>query len=467
VVRVQHAAIQWLRKTPVPLAQTARWLLFIEQYDFEVQHRKGKKHGNADALSRRPHVCKQCKKIVPAEVRGDEDELIDDPEEGVETCPRVRVVTQTEASTFPEMQTVCSMEELAELQAQDPELAPIVQLRLQQSDQPTFDTVRAESAETKFCWSQWFRLVVRDGVVFRVIFDRHGRPCGQQLLAPKFLRNELIEMVRVGLTSCHVGVGKTIFQVGRRAWWKRWKADVRRFYQRCSRCSRYFRGKLPRQGALQPPRVGSVMKRISIDLTGPHTRSKRGNVYICTVIDVFSKWLEVFPIRNKEALPESVRDRMRESYDIARENLQVAANRNKRYYDMLVKQRSFVVGDSVYYYNSRRFQGRSDKWSRKYTGPFVVEKVLLPVTYLLRRSPRCRPFVTHVDKLRRCLEAEPEVAPPTAAGDPVVPPNPPSPGRENAPTTVVYSQEPCSSDEEREARPKRSARAPQRLIEQC
>ena len=36
-VRVDHAAIQWLRKTPVPLAQTARWLLFIEK------HRKGEK----------------------------------------------------------------------------------------------------------------------------------------------------------------------------------------------------------------------------------------------------------------------------------------------------------------------------------------------------------------------------------------------------------------------------------------
>jgi len=200
------------------------------------------------------------------------------------------------------MQTVRSMEELAELQAQDPELAPIVRIRRQQTEQPTFDAVRAESTETKFYWSQWSRLVVRDGVLFRVIFDRQGRPCGQQLLVPKVLRNELVEMVHAGLTGCHVGVGKTIFQVGRRAWWKGWKADVRRFYQRCPRCSRYFRGKLPRQGALQPTRVGSVMERLSIDLTGPHPRSRRGNVYICTVIDVFSKWLEIFPIRNKEAL---------------------------------------------------------------------------------------------------------------------------------------------------------------------
>jgi len=36
------------------MPQLARWLTLIEQYDYEVQHREGKKHGNADGLSRRP-----------------------------------------------------------------------------------------------------------------------------------------------------------------------------------------------------------------------------------------------------------------------------------------------------------------------------------------------------------------------------------------------------------------------------
>ena len=155
VVRTDHSAIQWLRKTSVPLAQTARWLLFFEQYDFEVQHRSGKKHGNADALSRKPHVCKQCEKIVSAEVRDAEFEPVDNnPEDGAETFQKVRVFSQTETPPFPDMQVVRSMKELAELQAQNPELAPIVRLRLQQSDQPSFDVVRIESAETKFYWSQ-------------------------------------------------------------------------------------------------------------------------------------------------------------------------------------------------------------------------------------------------------------------------------------------------------------------------
>jgi len=32
----------------------------MEAYDFEIQHRPGTKHGNADALSRRPCPVKSC-----------------------------------------------------------------------------------------------------------------------------------------------------------------------------------------------------------------------------------------------------------------------------------------------------------------------------------------------------------------------------------------------------------------------
>jgi len=34
------------------MPQLARWLTFIEEFDYEVVHRKGKKHSNADGLSR-------------------------------------------------------------------------------------------------------------------------------------------------------------------------------------------------------------------------------------------------------------------------------------------------------------------------------------------------------------------------------------------------------------------------------
>jgi len=36
------------------MAQLAQWLVFIEQFDFDVLHRTGVRYGNADGLSRKP-----------------------------------------------------------------------------------------------------------------------------------------------------------------------------------------------------------------------------------------------------------------------------------------------------------------------------------------------------------------------------------------------------------------------------
>jgi len=53
-VRTDHAALQWLRNIPEPVGQQARWLGAMEEYEFSIVHRPGTKHGNADAMSRRP-----------------------------------------------------------------------------------------------------------------------------------------------------------------------------------------------------------------------------------------------------------------------------------------------------------------------------------------------------------------------------------------------------------------------------
>ncbi|KRZ69886.1 hypothetical protein T08_397, partial [Trichinella sp. T8] len=50
--------LKWLRNFREPEGQVARWLEKLAEFDFEVVHRPGKKHQNADALSRR--ACRQC-----------------------------------------------------------------------------------------------------------------------------------------------------------------------------------------------------------------------------------------------------------------------------------------------------------------------------------------------------------------------------------------------------------------------
>jgi hypothetical protein len=53
-VRSDHGALRWLLDYKITEGQIARWLQLVGTYDFEIEHRAGRIHNNADALSRRP-----------------------------------------------------------------------------------------------------------------------------------------------------------------------------------------------------------------------------------------------------------------------------------------------------------------------------------------------------------------------------------------------------------------------------
>uniref|UniRef100_A0A5S6QK60 RNA-directed DNA polymerase n=1 Tax=Trichuris muris TaxID=70415 RepID=A0A5S6QK60_TRIMR len=57
-LRTDHGSLQWLRDFKNPDGQWARWQQKLQQYDFDIEHRAGSRHANADTLSRIP--CKQC-----------------------------------------------------------------------------------------------------------------------------------------------------------------------------------------------------------------------------------------------------------------------------------------------------------------------------------------------------------------------------------------------------------------------
>src|SRR6218665_1389775 len=123
----------------------------------------------------------------------------------------------------------------------------------------------------------------------------------EQVLVPKALREEFLRLAQTGITGGHLGVRRTRWQVRRRGYWVGWSGDVRRFCQRCHACNRYHRGRPPRQGPLQPLPCGEPWERLSIDITGPYPRSSRGHVFILTVMDNFTKFVEAIPIANQEA----------------------------------------------------------------------------------------------------------------------------------------------------------------------
>ena len=58
-LRTDHSSLKWLQTFKEPEGQMARWLETLQEYQFDIVHRAGVKHLNADALSRIP-PCTQC-----------------------------------------------------------------------------------------------------------------------------------------------------------------------------------------------------------------------------------------------------------------------------------------------------------------------------------------------------------------------------------------------------------------------
>ena len=276
MIRMDHSALQSLRKTAEPIGQLARWQTFIEQFSFVIKHRPGTQHSNADVLSRRP--------VVESEHSSEVQRL--------HTANSLRAEENGPNSAG---------ESMANLQDRDPDIGPILRLRQRQISQPRPEEVLPESEATEVLWGQWHSLVLRDGVLYRRIMIKDGRPSVLQLIVPAEKRTEFIRYCHEGMTGGHRAFRSTLQQVRRRVFWLGWRKDVRRFCRQRQSCSRYHRGRLPSSGPLQPMVTGSIMERCHVDITGPHPQTPRGLRYILTCVDSFSKLAEAFPLPNREA----------------------------------------------------------------------------------------------------------------------------------------------------------------------
>jgi len=99
-----------------------------------------------------------------------------------------------------------------------------------------------------------------------------------------------------------MGVKKTQTKVANRAYWVGCTRDVRNFCRRCDICAKYHRGTVKKQDELQNMCVGAPWERDAIDVTGPHPQSSKGNKFMVTMLDHFTKYAFAFPIRTHDVL---------------------------------------------------------------------------------------------------------------------------------------------------------------------
>jgi len=185
-------------------------------------------------------------------------------------------------------------------QRNNPDIKVIVSLLKQITDKPAWKDVELQFADVKSLYTEWPRLAFRSGLLCRQWTELTGRIVWKIML-PRPHRAEFVKIVHSGMTGGHLGRYKTEVQVRQRAYWPGWKRQVETELKRWQQCAQHHRGCGPKQTPLTPFCSGYPWEMISIDITGPHPKSARGNEYMITVVDVFSKWAEAFPVRNHTA----------------------------------------------------------------------------------------------------------------------------------------------------------------------
>ena len=182
ILRTDQHSLKWLKTFKRLEGILARWVETLAEFDIEIEHRPGRLHSNVHGMSR--PFCKQCEGKTFKTPWVDELERADELTEplGVKTL-----------SLLPEI----SDAEMAELEAEDPDLGPVVEWLLE-GENPPPDLVRLD---TRNLWAQVPAVHLLGNILVRT--TNNGQDV--QLVLPHSIRRQLFDLTHAGNLAAHLG----------------------------------------------------------------------------------------------------------------------------------------------------------------------------------------------------------------------------------------------------------------------
>ena len=125
-------------------------------------------------------------------------------------------------------------------------------------------------------------------------FMKYGSPL---LILPINFRQRVITATH---NLAHYGQKKTIQAIKKLYWWRGMSAEITHHVVTCEQCQANKKARVPTRIYRKFPQT-SHFKTVHLDMVGPLPVSGKGNVYLLTIMDRFSRWLEAVPCRNKSS----------------------------------------------------------------------------------------------------------------------------------------------------------------------
>ena len=275
LLRTDHGSLVWLRNFHEPEGQLARWLERLQEFDFEIVHRRGKRHTNADALSR-----------LPCQQYGRDNH----------NSPASAVVA---TATLQPPQDITT-EGIRDAQLADVVLGPLLRGK-ESATKPRIEQLGGVSHSSRRLLQLWNQLTVCDGVLCRQFEAPDGSSSVAQIVVPGALREEVLSDLHEGALGGHLSVDKTLGRLKERFYWPGHHNDVRDWCQKCGSCVSRKSPAPKAQAPLQSIKTGYPLQLVAMDIVGPFPESPAGNIYILVVADYFTRWTEAYAIPDQEA----------------------------------------------------------------------------------------------------------------------------------------------------------------------
>jgi len=244
ILRTDHRSLTWLMSWKDPSSsQYFSWIEEIMQFDFEIQHRPGKLHSNADALSRLAE-CGQCK------IKHNNPKP-----------KRARIITSR--NDFEDLKKYIRGE-VSLTQIQENIYRPYIQYIAEKNGTLFFN---------------------KAGVNCLVIDDR----CGYTLAS------------KMHSSLAHVGFSKLYNSLRNHYFWPSMKNHISSVVSSCKFClQRKDGGQFNHEKKSLESEY--TFQKIYADITGPLPITKNGYRYILAIIDGFSKWTSLIPLKSLSSI---------------------------------------------------------------------------------------------------------------------------------------------------------------------
>lgn len=222
-IRTDHGSLRWLFNFKNLEGQIAPWIETLASYEFEIEQRPGRLHGNADALSRRPCIENECTYCAKAETKYL-------PEQLTQKCSVVETRNSSpKMSSEPDKGQVQTIDfDIGKMQCEDPDLKNVIKW-VQEGTQPNWGDISHLSEACTFYWVRFEYLEYRDNILYDVYDDWEKKYC---TVIPRVLVGKVLTLLHNNVTVAHLGI-KTLSKGRERYFWYKMRADTRHWCVTC------------------------------------------------------------------------------------------------------------------------------------------------------------------------------------------------------------------------------------------